>query len=177
MIRSAAGTILFVLPDFVNATSVETDGIDVVAKYDFETNFGIISPFLDYTQVFNYDIEDPQAGSVDGAGNRNFTNFGSPTPESRFQTGLTYVGNTWTGRLAYRYVDSFTDDQNDVEIDSFDTIDVQVGFNFADNFSASIGVTNLTDETPPQVFTNGGFESRTHDPRGRVAYIQLGAEF
>ena len=177
VIRSAAGTILFVLPDFVNATSVETDGIDIVAKYDFETNFGIISPFLDYTQVFNYDIEDPQAGSVDGAGNRNFTNFGSPTPESRFQTGLTYVGNTWTGRLAYRYVDSFTDDQNDVEIDSFDTIDVQVGFNFADNFSASIGVTNLTDETPPQVFTNGGFESRTHDPRGRVAYIQLGAEF
>ena len=39
------------------------------------------------------------------------------------------------------------------------------------------GVTNLTDETPPQVFTNGGFESRTHDPRGRLVYVQLGAEF
>ncbi len=177
VIRSAAGTILFVLPDFVNATSIETDGLDITAKYDFETNVGLISPFLDFTQVFNYDIEDPQAGLVDGAGNRNFTNFGSPTPEVRFQTGINYVGNTWSGRIAYRFVDSFTDDQNDVEIDSFDTIDAQVNFAFFDSFNASIGVTNLTDETPPQVFTNGGFESRTHDPRGRLVYVQLGAEF
>ena len=177
VIRSPAGTILFVLPDFVNATSVETDGLDIVAKYDFDTSVGVISPFIDYTEVFSYEIDDPQAGLIEGAGNRNFTNFGSPTPETRFQTGINYTGNTWTGRIAYRYVDGFTDDQNDVEIDSFDTIDAQVAFNFFDNFNASFGVTNLTDETPPQVFTNGGFESRTHDPRGRLVYVQLGAEF
>jgi len=168
---------LFVFPDFVNASSIETDGLDISARYDFETNVGLISPFIDYTEVFNYDIADPQAGFVEGAGNRNFTNFGSPTPETRFTTGINYAGNTWNGRVAYRYVDSFTDDQNDVEIDSFDTIDAQINFNFLENFSASIGVTNLTDERPPQVFTNGGFESRTHDPRGRLVYVQLGAEF
>ncbi|MEO0367806.1 MAG: TonB-dependent receptor, partial [Pseudomonadota bacterium] len=74
--RSPAGTILFVFPDYINASSIETDGIDVAMSYDIDTDYGTFSPFLDYTQVFNYDIDDPQAGLVEGAGNRNFTNFG-----------------------------------------------------------------------------------------------------
>lgn len=177
VVRSPAGSILFVFTDFVNASSIETDGLDIAAKYDFETGAGIITPFLDYTQVFNYDIDDPQAGQVDGVGNRNFTNFGSPSPETRYTAGIKYAGSRFTGRLAYRYIDSYTDDQNDVEVDSFGAIDAQVNFNFSENYSATIGVTNLNDEQPPQVFTNGGFDSRTHDPRGRLFYVQLSAEW
>jgi len=177
VVRSPAGTILFVFTDYVNASSIETDGIDIAAKYDFDIGAGTLSPFLDYTQVFNYDIVDPQAGAVEGAGNRNFTNFGSPTPETRYTAGLTWSSDNLSARLAYRYIDSFTDDQNDVEIDSHGTVDAQISLNINESYSATLGVTNLTDETPPQVFTNGGFESRTHDPRGRVAYIQLSAEF
>ncbi|MFT6724394.1 MAG: iron complex outermembrane receptor protein [Arenicella sp.] len=177
VVRSPAGTILFVFTDYVNASSIETDGLDIAAKYDIETDAGIFTPFLDYTQVFNYDIDDPQAGQVEGAGNRNFTNFGSPSPETRYTSGVKYAGTRFTGRIAYRYIDSYTDDQNDVEVDSFSSIDAQVNFNLADNYSATIGVTNLSDEQPPQVFTNGGFDSRTHDPRGRLLYVQLSAEW
>jgi len=177
VIRSPGGTILFVFTDFVNASNIETDGLDVKASYDFETNAGIISPFLDYTQVFNYDIDDPQAGLVEGAGNRNFTNFGSPSPETRYTAGIKYVGARFTGRIAYRYIDSYTDDQNDRLVDSFGSVDAQLNFNFSDNYSATLGVTNLNDEQPPQVFTNGGFDSRTHDPRGRLLYLQLSAEW
>ncbi len=177
VVRSPAGTILFVFTDFVNASSIETDGIDIKAEYDIETGSGIFTPFMDYTQVFNYDIADPQAGQVEGAGNRNFTNFGSPSPEERFTTGINYVGSRFTGRLAYRYIDSYTDDQNNRPIDSFGAVDAQVNFNVSDNIAATIGVTNLNDEEPPQVFTNGGFDSRTHDPRGRLFYVQLSAEW
>jgi len=135
---------------------------------------------LDLTRVFNYDIIDPQAGFIDGAGNRNFSNFGSPTPETRFNLGINYATESVTARLAYRSVSSFSDDQNEGQrIDSFDTLDAQVNFLFGSqrNINATIGVTNLTDELPPQVFTNGGFESRTHDPRGRIFYAQVGVEF
>lgn len=177
VVRSPAGTILFVFTDFVNASSIETDGIDIAANYDFETSVGIISPFLDFTKVFNYDINDPQAGNVEGAGNRNFTNFGSPTPETRYTAGINYTGEKLNARLAYRYIDSFTDDQNDVEVDDFNSVDAQINYSISENYSATLGVTNLTDQDPPQVFTNGGFESRTHDPRGRVIYIQLSAEW
>jgi iron complex outermembrane receptor protein len=127
--------------------------------------------------VFNYDINDPQAGLVEGAGNRNFTNFGSPAPETRYTAGIKYAGSRFTGRLAYRYIDSYTDDQNDVEVDSFGSLDAQVNFNLGENYAATVGVTNLNDEQPPQVFTNGGFDSRTHDPRGRLLYVQLSAEW
>jgi iron complex outermembrane receptor protein len=177
VVRSPAGTILFVFTDFVNASSIETDGLDIAASYNIETNAGVVTPFLDYTQVFNYDINDPQAGQIEGAGNRNFTNFASPSPETRYTAGIKYAGSRFTGRLAYRYIDSYTDDQNDREVDSFGSLDAQVNFNFAENYAATIGVTNLNDEQPPQVFTNGGFDSRTHDPRGRLLYVQLSAEW
>ena len=177
VIRSPAGTILFVFTDFVNASSIETDGIDIKADYDFDTSVGIFTPFVDYTQVFNYDISDPQAGQIEGAGNRNFTNFGSPTPEVRYTSGIKYTGSNFTGRIAYRYIDSYIDDQNDLPVDSFGAVDAQVDFNFSKNIAATVGVTNLNDEQPPQVFTNGGFDSRTHDPRGRLFYVQLSAEF
>lgn len=178
VIRSAAGTILFVFTDFVNASSIETDGIDIKANYNIETGAGIFSPFLDYTQVFNYDIDDPQAGQIEGAGNRNFANFGSPTPETRYTAGVNYTGSSFTARVAYRYIDSYEDDQNPGEtVDSFGSVDAQVNFNFSENYAATIGVTNLNDEQPPQVFTNGGFDSRTHDPRGRLLYVQLSAEW
>jgi len=180
VIRGPGGNILFVFNDFVNASSIETDGIDIAINYGFDTSIGRFSPFVDYTQVFNYDIVDPQAGDVEGAGSRNFTNFGSPTPESRYTAGVNYAGENITARLAYRFVDSFDDDQNDNQrIGSFDTLDAQVSFLFGaeKTFSATLGVTNLTNEDPPQVFTNGGFESRTHDPRGRIFYGQVGLEF
>lgn len=177
VIRSPGGTILFVFNDFVNASSIETDGLDIAVRYAFDTNAGTFAPFLDLTQVFNYDIIDPQAGFVEGAGNRNFTNFGSPTPETRFTAGINYATQSVSARLAYRSVDSFTDDQNDVEIDSFNTVDAQLNYTFNEALNATVGVTNLTNEDPPQVFTNGGFEARTHDPRGRILYVQVGMEF
>lgn len=178
VVRSPAGTILFVFTDFVNASNIETDGIDITAQYDIESSAGIFSPFLDYTEVFNYDIDDPQAGQIEGAGNRNFANFGSPSPETRYTAGVNYAGSNFTARVAYRYIDSYTDDQNPGEtVDSFGSVDAQVNFNFSDNYAATIGVTNLNDEQPPQVFTNGGFDSRTHDPRGRLLYVQLSAEW
>ena len=185
VVRSPGGTILFVFNDFLNASSIETDGLDSDISYAVDTSFGTISPFFSGTEVFNYDIVDPQAGEVEGAGNRNFSNFGSPTPETRLQAGLGYASqNGVSARLAFRSVSSFEDDQNDGDtIDSFETIDAQVNIDFQQLFggdslfTASLGVTNLTDEEPPFVATNGGFESRTHDPRGRIIYLQLGTEF
>lgn len=177
IIRGATGAIDTVFVDFVNASSIETDGIDITAQYNIETNVGVVTPFLDYTRVFNYDIDDPQAGQVEGAGSRNQTNFGRPTPETRYTTGIEYAGSRFTSRIAYRYISSYIDDVNDENIGSFGSIDAQVNFNLADNFSATVGVTNLSDEEPPLVAEIGGFDTLTHDPRGRVLYVQLSSKW
>lgn len=178
------GNILIVLVDFVNASAVTTNGLDVNFRYSFDTDIGIIQPFFEGTRVFNYDINDPQAGAVEGAGNRNFANFGSPTPETRFNTGMAFMNDVHDARFYVRHISSFNDDQNPGEtVGSWTSVDAQYTLNLggildgADGTSLQFGLINAFDKRPPQVFTNGGFESRTHDPRGRMAYARVSARF
>ena len=35
-----------------------------------------------------------------------------------------------------------------------------------------VGATNLFDKAPPRVATNGGYDSKVHDPRGRLLYAR-----
>lgn len=185
---AANGTILIVLADFVNASSVTTDGFDFNVRQAFDTDFGTIMPFFEGTYVLNYDLEDPQAGDIEGAGVRNFSNFGSPTPEWRWNAGIAFSNDTHDARFYVRHIGGLDDDQviNGVEngdIGSFTTVDAQYTLNLgglfdgADGTSLQVGAINLFDKRPPQVATNGGFESRTHDPRGRSVYARISARF
>ena len=200
-IQRAAGPgspILFVFVDFVNASAVDTSGIDLSMSYDIELGDGVLTPGFDATWVLEYDIDDPQAGQVDGAGNRNFTNFGSPTPEIRFNASLQYSDDLQSINIFGRYIDGLNDDQVlgglaaatvapdqivNRAIGSQFTVDAQYNLNLGfidpslENSAFTIGVINAFDSAPPQVLTNGGFESRTHDPRGRVLYFELSTRF
>ncbi len=179
---------MFVFVDFVNASSVKTDGVDVSVKYDIETDFGTIQPFFEGTYLFNYDITDPQAGEIEGAGNRNFSNFGSPTPKTRFNTGIRFSNETHAAAFFVRHISGLNDDQviggvQNGEIGSFTTVDAQYSLNLGgisdslDGSSFAVGVNNAFDKRPPAVATNGGFESRTHDPRGRSVYARITTTF
>ncbi len=184
VIRSPAGSILMVLVDRVNASSVKTNGVDFGLKYDMETSAGTITPAIDATRVFSYDIDDPQAGKISGAGKRNFANFGTPTPKLRGNASLTWSGETMQLAGFVRYIGGMDDDQNPgTRIGSMTTVDLQYRLNMSafydggEGISLTVGLINAFDKAPPQVFTNGGFESRTHDPRGRMAYVNLSASF
>ncbi|RMB02021.1 TonB-dependent receptor plug domain-containing protein [Eilatimonas milleporae] len=185
VIRNASGNILLVLTDFINASSVQTDGFDFNVRYAIDTDIGTFQPFFEGTWVNSYDLLNAQGEDViDGKGNRNFTNFGAPTPEWRFNTGLAFTDGTHEGRFFVRHISGLDDDQNGgIPIDSMTTVDAQYRLNVANLFDFdsdlgfTVGVINAFDEDPPQVFTNGGFESRTHDPRGRVLYLQLDTSF
>lgn len=182
------GAILLVLADFVNASSVTTNGFDFSARQSFDVGDSIIMPFFEGTYVMNYDIDDPQAGELEGAGSRNFSNFGSPTPEWRWNAGIAWGNNTHDARFYVRHIGGMDDDQviagvENGDIDSHTTVDAQYTLNLggvvdgADGTSLQIGVINAFDTRPPRVATNGGFESRTHDPRGRMVYARVQARF
>lgn len=185
IVRNAAGTIVQVNTNFVNASSVETSGIDYGITYEADLGFATFVPFFQGTYVIDYDLDDPQAGEVDGAGNRNFTNFGTSVPEHRFNTGFNLLNDTHRLDVFGRYIDSFSDDQNDgQQIDSHFTVDARYSLNIGqfvevlgDATSINVGVINAFDEAPPQVFTNGGFDSKVHDPRGRLLYAGVDIEF
>jgi outer membrane receptor protein involved in Fe transport len=191
------GPLLQVLTTYVNASSLETSGLDFVSSYKLETEMGSFTPSISATYILAYDLVDPQAGPIDGAGLRNFGNIGVSTPELRANLGLNWKHESFSANIFARYVDSYSDDQNCADgssfspactqgykaIDSHLTWDAQVNIDLGSVFETdgayvlSLGGVNLTDEEPPQVFTNAGFDSKVHDPRGRQIYARLAVEF
>jgi iron complex outermembrane receptor protein len=185
VIRSPAGTIVQINANYVNASSVETSGFDFKVEYQIDTdNSGTFVPFIEGTNIREYDLVDPFAGNVDGAGSRNFSNFGTSTPELRFNTGVAWQNGAHSANVFVRHIDSYDDDQNPGEsVDSHTTLDWQYNLNVSEYFNTdknvafTVGMINATDEDPPQVFTNGGFDSKVHDPRGQLTYIGVDIEF
>lgn len=163
-----------------NASKLETDGIDLSAGYTWpETATGSYSLDATLTRILSYDLEDPQAGSVDGAGSRNFTNFGTSTPELRANIHFGWISDNHSVNVFARHISSYEDDaNNNATIDAQTTFDLQYNYRFApwgdndEGMILSIGGINVTDEDPPYVATNGGFDSKVHDPRGALYYIK-----
>lgn len=181
LIRSPAGTIIQVNNSYVNAASVETSGIDFSVRYGIDIGDATITPSIEGNYVFSYDLQTSVNGPViDGAGNRNFTNFGSPTPELRFNAGLQLEVGAHGFNVFGRYIDSYIDDQNaGADIDSDFRVDAQYSLDLADVFDMNnqlkltAGVRNLFGTTAPTVSTNGGFDSRVHDPRGTLVTVGI----
>ncbi|MBL4630463.1 MAG: TonB-dependent receptor, partial [Paraglaciecola sp.] len=191
------GPLLQVLTTYVNASSLETSGLDLVSSYKLETEMGTFTPSISATYILAYDLVDPQAGPIDGAGLRNSSNIGVSTPELRANLGLNWKHEEYSANIFARYVDSYSDDQNCADgnafsaactvgykdVDSHLTWDAQVNIDLGAIFETnsayvlSVGGVNLTDENPPQLFTNAGFDSKVHDPRGRQIYARLAIEF
>jgi outer membrane receptor protein involved in Fe transport len=191
------GPLLQVLTTYVNASSLETSGLDIVSSYKLETDVGTFTPSISATYILAYDLVDPQAGPIDGAGVRNNSNIGVSTPELRANLGLNWRHEEYSANIFARYVDTYSDDQNCADgtlfspactqgfkdIDSHLTWDAQLNIDLGGlletdgAYVLSFGGVNLTDEEPPQVFTNAGFDSKVHDPRGRQIYARLAIEF
>ena len=185
IIRSQAGTIIQVNNSYVNAASVDTSGIDFSARYRIDAGFATVTPIFEGNYVLKYDLQTTANGPViEGAGKRNFTNFGSPAPELRFNAGLQIDAGAHSFNVFGRYIDSYLDDQNGgATIDSDFRVDVQYSvaineyFNRDELLKLTVGARNVFDKTPPRVATNGGFDSRVHDPRGALLTVGLIGEF
>jgi iron complex outermembrane recepter protein len=167
---------------------LETDGFDIAASYELELARGGSLRFgVDGTYIASYDIEDPQAGRIEGAGRRNFANFGTSTPEWRANAFVSWTRDRHTLNGFVRYIDSYVDDEVELgqgqtffrSIDSQVTVDAQYSLSLRAPAAPTLtfGIVNLFDEDPPRVATSGGYDSKVHDPRGRVWYAKAAFKF
>ena len=85
------GPIIRINTTYVNANSLETSGLDLVANYKIDTDMGTFTPNLSATYILAYDLVDPQAGQIDGVGSRNYNNIGTSTPELKANFGLNWT--------------------------------------------------------------------------------------
>jgi outer membrane receptor protein involved in Fe transport len=178
-----SGLLIRVDSFYANASSLETDGFDLKASYDFDmSGGGSLRVGADATNILSYDLLDPQAGRIEGAGRRNFANFGTSTPEWRANAFVNWRRDRHAVNAFVRYIDSYVDDEVDLgqgstffrPIDSQTTVDAQyvLSLRAAKAPTLTFGAINLFDEAPPRVRTSGGYDSKVHDPRGRMFYAK-----
>lgn len=177
---SPAGDVVLVRAAFVNAPSVEAQGVDLsIARAPVETaRFGAFSGGVDAVYIDEFTLIDPVLGAeIDAAGNRNFTNFARSLPNWRATAYLDWAAGDWTARAQTRHISSYDDDQNaGAEIDAWTVLDLQAGWSgqrFGQDVGISLGALNITDEAAPFVATPLGYDTKVHDARGRVLYARL----
>jgi hypothetical protein len=184
----ASGLLLRIDSFYANASALETDGFDLAAGYDFELGSGgSLRVGVDGTYIASYAIDDPQAGRVDGAGRRNFANFGTSTPQWRANAFASWKRDRHALNGFVRYIDSYVDDEVEIgqgaaffrPIDGQITVDAQYTLTLRALAAPtlSVGLINLFDVDPPRVATSGGYDSKVHDPRGRLCYAKAVFKF
>lgn len=181
-----AGQILRVDTNYVNASSVETDGLDFAAAYSFNVSSNSEwTVSADVTFINQYTIQQtPNGLRQDVAGSRNFRTFARSLPKWRTTLGAKWVGGPMAAVAYIRTISGYEDDQSRRPIDNHMTADIQLSYALPNSALEdehptvfTLGVLNLFDADPPDVQTNVGFDSKVHDPRGRVFYVRLSAAF
>lgn len=170
--------------DYINAATVDTDGLDVAANYIISTDgAGEIGLHLTGTHFLKYEIPDPDGGTQNVAGLFNHNNFARSIPETKLNVSADWnVGNHKAVIIAY-WVDDYATTRavpssESAKIDSWTTVDLQYTYNFAFSDSEallSFGAKNVFDEEPPRVFdgANFSYDAKQHDPRGRMYYARV----
>lgn len=188
---------------YTNQGFIDTSGLDFSGEYTFVTEkFGAFKAGFDGTYVLNYEIPDAAGVRFSAVNSRNSLTFADPIVDLRgnINVGWSLGGHAVAGFL--RYTNGYDDDAtcanfvaadvitracpagvDNFRIRSHTTFDLQYSYTFEGGLfgtrstTFSIGAINLTNNDPPEVFVSGGYDARTADPRGRLAYVRLKAAF
>ncbi|MCG8590830.1 MAG: TonB-dependent receptor [Proteobacteria bacterium] len=169
-----------------NANEVVTDGIDLTLRYTFSpTDLITLGVHSEWSYVRRYDIKlGDGSPTIHAAGNRNDTNFARSIPEWRGNTTLSVFVGDFSANMIIRHISDYKDDENDNDrIDSWTTVDMQFnyqlpGFGQLDQGPlATFGIINIGNQAPPAVDTEPGFDTKVHDPRGRILYFRVTQRF
>lgn len=179
--RSASGALTFVQLYFINASSIETQGIDLSARYRRGLWGGEATASATWTYVDAYDIRlDASAAKVSGVGSTNLNNIGRSLPRNRGEFALGWSGGANTLTALVHYTDGYANDRSgitDASIASQTTLDLLYSRTIGADLNLSVGVVNVADKAPPLAQFALGYDPVVADPRGRVISIGLSKRF
>jgi hypothetical protein len=162
------GPIVQVNDQFFNIAEQETDGIDLDIRYQWLAGkVGTISIHELASRMLSFDRQaTPGAANEDLLGTYRF-------PKWRSVTTLAWFRGNYAASVIANYIDDYEDDFNpDLEVDSSLTYDVQFVYSGFANSDVTLGIENVTDDTPPFANQEEGYDFATHDPRGRFFYAR-----
>lgn len=179
--RSPSGALTFVQLYFINASSIETQGIDLSARYRRGLWGGAATASATWAYVDAYDIRlDASAAKVSGVGSTNLNNIGRSLPRNRGEFALGWSGGANAVTALVHYTDGYANDRSgitDASIASQTTVDLLYSRTIGADLDLSVGVVNVADKAPPLAQFALGYDPVVADPRGRVVSIGLSKRF
>ena len=179
--RAPGGALTFVDLRFINASSIQTQGLDLSARYDRDLFDGQLSTSVTWTRVDRYDIQlAPGAATTSGLGSTNLNTLGRSLPRDRAELALGWTGAADTITLLAHYTGGYRNDRSgitDPTIARSTTVDLQYVRALSPTLDLSLGVVNLADSDPPLAQFALGYDPIVADPRGRVVSIGLSRRF
>ena len=174
---------------FTNDFDTRTQGVDIVATYPVESDFGS----TDLTLAYNYndtDVTDRGATITDARENE----LERSLPSSRITASASHTKGAWDGLVRVNYYSEvfdslFQDPGLPITTDPVTIVDAEIGYTVDDTFRIGVGAKNLFD-TFPDEWETGGFTGRTsgflgliHPPNhpagfnGGSYYVRVSANF
>ena len=186
--RTVDGTLIGVTTKYFNAANVETNGLDIELNYGIITNIGLLNFGIKGTQIFEYKIPDNNGSLKNVVGLFNHDNFARSLPETKIILNFGLNRNNHAISLYGRYISDYSTTRPlsstainagfDQKIDQWISIDLQYSYSFetlGNEIRLSFGSNNIFDEDVPMVYdaANFSYDSKHHDPRGRLFYLGL----
>ena len=150
---------------FTNDFDTETEGVDVVATYGWETDLGSTDLLLSFnhttTKVKNF-----RPGSTITSG-ETIDNLERGAPETRFNLTLTHSINNWYLVGRYSYFGEWYDDHSAAEFDGYGLVDLLAQHNFDSGLAVTVGAENALNEYPDKSINPGnGRKYPRYSPAG-----------
>ena len=150
---------------FTNDFDTETEGVDVVATYGWETDLGSTDLLLSFnhtkTKVKNF-----RPGSTITSGD-TIDNLERGAPETRLNLTLTHSVNNWYLVGRYSYFGEWYDDHSAAEFDGYGLVDLLAQYNFASGMAVAVGAENAFNEYPDKAINAGnGRKYPRYSPAG-----------
>lgn len=169
-----------------NIAEETTQGIDIIFDYSMETPLGVLELEGVTTYLSSFEIiELPGEAAVECAGNWGGSCGKNPLPEwsGNYKATLVTAYDTNVS-LGMRYLGE-TDDlnSNGIDFDSYTYFDLTAVYSPTENYTATIGISNLFDKDPAVTSDagtapgNGNTFPAYFDALGRYMYFNLSATF
>ena len=150
---------------FTNDFDTETEGVDVVATYGWETDLGSTDLLVSFNHTTTK-VTEFQPGSTI-AGGDTIDNLERGAPETRINLTLTHAINNWYLVGRYSYFGEWYDDHSAAEFDGYGLVDLLAQYNFDSGLAVSVGAENALNEYPDKAINFGnGRKYPRYSPAG-----------
>ena len=176
--RDASGELVNVIDGPINLNSTSVEGIDIVARYNTDVNFGNLDFQLSMSKLNDLTVESTLTdGSILVEDKVGTSASRESYPKWRSLLRAQWSRDAWSANYSARYIGKTTEYPGGEPrgISSVTYHNVAGIYRFSDALQVRVGIDNLADKQPPSSLTNTNinFDQNTYNPVGRFWYVQL----